>query len=185
VILVDASLLLYAHDAADRRHESTRDWLERLLATESDVRFGLATILAFVRIATDPRVYEHPRSAVEAIGIVDALLARPNVSIANPGDRHWRTLADLAETRKARGPLLMMRIWRLWRSSTARRWQPLIGTSRGSRVSGRSTRSQGDQVEALAIVRPGRLALRGLRRQRRRVLQRALDPARAVGRPDE
>jgi len=107
VILVDANLLLYAHDAGDRRHARTRDWLERLLATESDVRFGLATILAFVRIATDPRVYEHPRTAVEAIGIVDALLARPNVSIAGPGDRHWRTLANLADAGKARGPLLM------------------------------------------------------------------------------
>lgn len=106
MIFVDANLLLYAHDAGDRRHEPARDWLERLLTTEPDVRFGLVTILAFVRIATDPRVYAHPRTSVEAIGIVDRLLARPNVSIASPGERHWRTLADLAATGKARGPLL-------------------------------------------------------------------------------
>lgn len=107
MILVDANLLLYAHDASDGRHEPARVWLERVLVEEPDVRFGLATVLAFVRIATDPRVYERPRSVADAIGLVRSMLARPNVSIAHPGERHWAILADLADAGKARGPLLM------------------------------------------------------------------------------
>lgn len=107
MILVDANLLLYAHDASDGRHEAARGWLERTLASEPDVRFSLATLLPFVRIATDPRVYEQPMTAAEAIAVVESLLSRSNVSIASPGDRHWTVMAELAESGRARGPLLM------------------------------------------------------------------------------
>ena len=108
MILVDANLLLYAHEAdGGSRHEAASSWLERLLETEQDVRVGLATLLAFVRISTDPRVYAQPRTPADAIGIVEALLARPNVTLASPGDRHWTILADVAASGRARGPLLM------------------------------------------------------------------------------
>ena len=108
MILVDANLLLYAH-AADggMRSEVARTWLEELLEAEPDVRFSLAALLAFIRISTDPRVYAHPRTPADAIGIVEALLARPNVALATPGDRHWAILADVAASGRARGPLLM------------------------------------------------------------------------------
>ncbi len=108
MILVDANLLLYAH-AADGgpRSEAARAWLERLLETEPDVRIGLAALLAFIRISTDPRVYAQPRTPAEAIGIVQGILARPNFAIASPGDRHWALLADVAASGRARGPLLM------------------------------------------------------------------------------
>ena len=108
MILVDANLLLYAH-AADGgpRSEAARAWLERLLETEPDVRIGLAALLAFIRISTDPRVYSQPRTPAEAIGIVQGILARPNFAIASPGDRHWALLAGVAASGRARGPLLM------------------------------------------------------------------------------
>ena len=108
MILVDANLLLYAHEAdGDERSERARAWLEDLLVTEPDVRIGLATLLAFIRIATDPRVYERPRPPSEAIEIVEGLLARPNVTMATPGGRHWGSLAAVAASGRARGPLLM------------------------------------------------------------------------------
>lgn len=108
MILVDANLLLYAH-AADGgpRSEAARAWLEQLLETEPDVRIGLAALLAFIRISTDPRVYAQPLTPAEAIGIVQGILARPNFAIASPGDRHWALLADVAASGRARGPLLM------------------------------------------------------------------------------
>jgi hypothetical protein len=108
MILVDANLLLYAHAAdGDARNEAARTWLERLLEVEPDVRLGLGTLLAFIRISTDPRIYAQPRTPAEIIGIVEALLARPNVTLASPGDRHWTILAGLAEAGRARGSLLM------------------------------------------------------------------------------
>ncbi len=108
MILVDANLLLYAH-AADGgpRSDAARAWLERLLETEPDVRIGLTALLAFIRISTDPRVYAQPRTPADAIGIVQGLRARPNFTIASPGDRHWALLVDVAASGRARGPLLM------------------------------------------------------------------------------
>jgi len=108
MILVDANLLLHAHEAdSGSQHEAASSWLERLLETEQDVRVGLAALLAFIRISTDPRIYAQPRTPADAIGIVEALLARPNVTVAAPGDRHWAILADVATSGRARGPLLM------------------------------------------------------------------------------
>lgn len=107
MIILDANVLLYAHDASDPRHERVRAWLERTAATEADVRLPLTTALAFIRISTDARVYERPREPADAIAIVDALLARANVSIATPGARHWRQLAATAGSGQARGAQLM------------------------------------------------------------------------------
>jgi uncharacterized protein len=107
VILLDANILLYAHDAASEHHGVARTWLERTLSGEPDVRLGVVTALAFVRIATDPRVFERPMDPSRATGIVAGLLARPNVSLATPGDRHWKLLTEVTKAGQARGPMLM------------------------------------------------------------------------------
>ena len=107
MILIDANLLLYAYDAGSAEHDRARTWLESVISTEPDVRLGLATLLAFLRLATDPRVFERPLAPGEATAIVDAWLACPNVSLALPTERHWSALGELAEASKARGPLLM------------------------------------------------------------------------------
>lgn len=107
MILLDANVLLYAYDASSPHHDVARTWLERTLSTDVDVRLGLTTVLAFVRIATDPRVFERPLEPQAAIGIVGEILARSNVSLATPGERHWTLLADVAASGQARGPMLM------------------------------------------------------------------------------
>lgn len=107
MILIDANLLLYAYDTASPRHLAARRWFEATMSDEPDVRFGLMTLLAFVRLGTDQRVFEQPLSPAEAVGLVRSWLDRPNVSIAQPSERHWAALADVAEASKARGPVLM------------------------------------------------------------------------------
>jgi toxin-antitoxin system PIN domain toxin len=107
VIIVDANVLLYAYDASDPRHDRSRIWLESVLNGAEEIRLGLATILAFLRIGTDPRVYEQPLSPTDALGILRSWLERPNVALATPTDRHWPILAEVASAGKARGPLLM------------------------------------------------------------------------------
>lgn len=107
MILLDTNLLLYAYDGTSPSHDAARAWLERVLSEEPDVRLGVVTVLAFVRIATDPRVFQQPMDPSPAIGIVAAILARPNVALASPGDRHWKLLTDLAVAGRARGPMLM------------------------------------------------------------------------------
>jgi len=107
VIVVDANVLLYAYDAADPRHQKAASWLERAFGGSDDVGLPLTVVLAFIRIATDPRVYEAPRDPVEAVELVHAWLSRTNVHLIGPTEGHWTTLGRLVTVGKARGSMIM------------------------------------------------------------------------------
>jgi toxin-antitoxin system PIN domain toxin len=107
VIVVDANILLYAYDRADPRHRTAARWLETVLGGSDQVGFALTTLLAFIRISTDPRVYERPMAPTTAIRHVERWLERSNVQMIGPNDRHWTRLADLITRGQARGPLVM------------------------------------------------------------------------------
>jgi len=64
------------------------------------------SILAFVRISTNPRILELPLTTGEAIKIVSSWLARANVTVLSPGDRHWEIMQNLLVEGQATGPLV-------------------------------------------------------------------------------
>jgi hypothetical protein len=107
VILIDANLLLYAYDSSSTHHESARRFLEGAFAGYQPVCMAWATVLAFLRISTNPRLQQQVFSLAEAISIVEEWLTQPNFSLLAPGDRHWRILAGLLPEAQARGPLVM------------------------------------------------------------------------------
>lgn len=105
--LLDANLLLYAHDPRAAQHDASRAWLESVLSGSEMVRFAWLTLWAFLRIATNPRVYERPLSATEAGTLVSSWLAQPVAGILEPGDRHWEILRTLTRSGQATGALMM------------------------------------------------------------------------------
>jgi uncharacterized protein len=107
MIVIDANLLLYAYDEVDPRHPVASRWFINLMDGADDVGLALVTILAFLRISTNPRIYEQPRSAPSALEIVGSWLARPNVRILEPTGRHWSTLTEVIERGRARGSHIM------------------------------------------------------------------------------
>jgi len=107
VIVIDANILLYAHDSADPRHAPAARWLEATIGGAEAVGLALTTMLAFIRITTDPRVYAIPIAATDAIELVESWLRRANVHLIGPTDAHWRTLAALAVAGQSRGPVMM------------------------------------------------------------------------------
>ncbi len=107
MILLDANILLYAYDRESSRHDAARRWVEGVLSGDEAVGFPLVTLIAFVRIATNPAVYRRPLTPARAVEIVSSWLARPNVSVAAPSERHWAILADTLERGQARGPLVV------------------------------------------------------------------------------
>jgi hypothetical protein len=48
------------------QHERSRAWLEAVLSRPDLVRFAWLTLRTFLRIATNPRVFDRPLSASEA-----------------------------------------------------------------------------------------------------------------------
>ncbi len=107
MILVDANVLLYAYNPSFDSHPPARRWLERILSQPAPVRLTWTTILAFLRIATNARAFEHPLSTDEATTIVGSWLGRPMVDILEPGERYWAILQELLGASHARGALIM------------------------------------------------------------------------------
>jgi toxin-antitoxin system PIN domain toxin len=107
LILVDANLLLYAYHPRAEQHEAARRWLEAVLNGTDLVRFAWLTLWAFIRIATNPRAFEHPLTASEAADAVASWLAQPSAGILEPGERHWELLQEMMRSGQAAGPLVM------------------------------------------------------------------------------
>jgi uncharacterized protein len=107
MMLVDANLLLYAYDPDAREHEASRHWLEASLSGTVLVRFSWLTVWAFLRIITNPRVFERPLTMAEAEHHVSSWLAQPVAGILEPGERHWEILRPLARDGQVSGPLVM------------------------------------------------------------------------------
>lgn len=77
MMLVDANLLIYAYDPRSVHHEASRKWLEARLTGSQLVRFAWLTLWAFLRISTNPSVFERPLSMAEAEALVSSWLAQP------------------------------------------------------------------------------------------------------------
>jgi toxin-antitoxin system PIN domain toxin len=106
VTLIDANLLLYAFDLSSTHHRTARNWLETTLSKPEPVALSWATILAFLRIATNPRLLQRPLAIATAAAVVSQWLARPTVTVLSPGDRHWQILSRLLVEGQAQGPLV-------------------------------------------------------------------------------
>jgi toxin-antitoxin system PIN domain toxin len=107
MILIDANLLLYAYDSSSPHHATAKKWLERVFSRPEPAGIAWNTILAFLRIATNPRAMEYPLSISEAAEIVAEWISLPMVQVVGPTDRHWDILKGLLAEAQARGPLVM------------------------------------------------------------------------------
>ena len=107
MILIDANLLLHAYNSSSDHHQAARRWLEVAFSQPEPVRLAWVTVLAFLRIGTNPRAFEYPLSTAEASAIVSEWLEQPAVAILDPGERHWTILSGLLRTAQACGALVM------------------------------------------------------------------------------
>jgi hypothetical protein len=105
--LVDANILLYAYDASASQHRAAARWLSEALSGAEPVGFAWTNLLAFIRIATNPRAVAKPLTLEDACAIVSSWLAQPCAVVLSPGERHWSILRDLLVKSQARGPLAM------------------------------------------------------------------------------
>jgi toxin-antitoxin system PIN domain toxin len=104
--LIDANLLLYAYNSATEQHHAARRWIEGVFSSAEPAGLTWVTILAFLRLATNPRVFARPLSERDAVTIVDQWLRVPAVRVFDPGPRHWTILSGLILTGQVRGPLM-------------------------------------------------------------------------------
>ncbi len=103
--ILDANLLLYAVDEQSPRHIPARAWLERTLSGAETVGLTWLVLLAFVRVSTGARVFEHPLDVSEALDLVDGWLGQPCTTVLGPTDRHSVVLRTLLEPLGSAGNL--------------------------------------------------------------------------------
>lgn len=93
--VVDLNLLLSAVNRDAGQHPRARRWLDDLLSSGDPVGLPWIVLLGFLRIATNPRVFNRPLTGDEALTVVDAWLEQPGVVALSATDAHWSTLRSL------------------------------------------------------------------------------------------
>ena len=104
--LLDANILLYAYNADSPHHEACRIWLEAALNGAEPVALPWQTVLAFIRIATNPRAVAQPLAVSQVCAIVDRWLQQPNVTSLAPAERFWPLLREQLLEARITGPLV-------------------------------------------------------------------------------
>jgi hypothetical protein len=95
VILVDANLLVYAHVATTPEHDRARSWLDQQLSGRTKVGLPWPSLLGYMRLVTNPRIFQQPALMSEAWAQVQSWLSAGPAWIPVPTDRHGEVLASL------------------------------------------------------------------------------------------
>ena len=105
-LTLDANALLYASDAASPRHDRARQMVERVAAGPELAYLFWPTIMAYLRIATHPAIFDRPLPAGDALDNVEALLSRPHVRAPGEQPEFWRRYRSVAADAAPTGNLV-------------------------------------------------------------------------------
>lgn len=93
--LTDVNLLIYALDSSSPNHKPAKRWLEDRLSDTETFAFAWSVLLAFLRLSSNPRVFEHPLAVDDAFGVIAGWLAQPCAIVVHPTERHAELLKQL------------------------------------------------------------------------------------------
>jgi toxin-antitoxin system PIN domain toxin len=102
----DANLLLYASDERSDYHARARDFMNKVATGEDLVYLFWPTVIAYLRIATHPAIFERPLRPVDAAANIEQLLGLPNVQTVGEQERFWSSFRQAAREADARGNLV-------------------------------------------------------------------------------
>ena len=107
MLLPDVSVLIYAHfeDIVAEQAEYAR-WLTRLATGSEPFALSVLVLSGFVRIATNPRIFDPPSTLETAFAFVSSLVERPTARIVGPGPDHLEIFERLCRKSGATGKLV-------------------------------------------------------------------------------
>ena len=106
MILVDANLLTYAYSSNFPQLAAARAWLDQQINRSARVGLPWASLLAFLRITTNPRMFSSPVPMSKAWAQVEVWLACDTVWVPAPTERHASVLGSLLSQRDILGNLV-------------------------------------------------------------------------------
>jgi toxin-antitoxin system PIN domain toxin len=103
---IDANLLLYASDEASPLHARAVELIDEMALGPEIVYLFWPTIMAYLRIATHPAVFDTPLSQAEARANIEALLDVPHVQTSGESQHFWARYREIAEDVRPWGNLV-------------------------------------------------------------------------------
>jgi len=95
MIIPDVNLLLNAYNQDFPDHVAARTWWEDTVNQRESIGLAWVTLLAFVRIMTNPKAMPNPMPVGDALDAVESWLALPTVDLIEPGPQHAEILFRL------------------------------------------------------------------------------------------
>ena len=103
--IVDTNLLIYAYVPSLADHAHAKKWLEETLTADESVGLAWVSVLGFIRVVTNPRIFRVPLLLDRAISVVDEWFQQQSVEVVLPTPRHWSTLREMLSVGQAGGAL--------------------------------------------------------------------------------
>lgn len=103
---LDANVLLFASDRSSERHDAARRFLESCAASPEVLCLAWPTLMAYLRIATHPRIFATPLAPEEALGNIRALLALPQTRVVTERDGFMDAYVHVTADTSVRGNLV-------------------------------------------------------------------------------
>jgi uncharacterized protein len=105
-VTLDANVLLYASDEGSPFHERARRFLEGVAAGPGIVYLFWPTLMAYLRLATHPAVFDRPLPPERAQANVETLVSLPHVQTPGEQERFWDVYRRVSDDVGARGNLV-------------------------------------------------------------------------------
>ena len=106
MLLPDVNILVHAHRLEAPEHGRYSEWLKALAVGPAP--FGLSELgaSAFVRVVTNPKIWDEPTSTEDALEFIERLRLRSNARLLTHGPTSWVHFARLCREARARGKLV-------------------------------------------------------------------------------
>ena len=88
MIVPDINLLLYAYDSSSPYHAKASAWWQDCLSGSETMGLPAVVVFGFLRLSTNPRVFNSPMTPAEASQHVRSWLAQSAVQMLQPGSEH-------------------------------------------------------------------------------------------------
>jgi uncharacterized protein len=103
---VDTNILVYAHRADSRWHESAAERVRELAEGPAAWAIPWPCIHEFLATVTHPRIYRPPTPAADAVVQVEAWLESPSLILLGETDGHWAALKSIVMAGRVEGPMV-------------------------------------------------------------------------------
>lgn len=106
MLMPDVNVLVYAHREDEVWHESYAAWLKQLVDGSEPFSLSVLVAIGFVRMVTNPGIYEAPTPLPVALAAVEQLAGHPRCRLASPATDCLDGVARLCRAVEATGKMV-------------------------------------------------------------------------------